>query len=98
MAEKKFSKVPKMKKLSAEVKSEKSMDYKFDPRPTFDVDASELPQIKDWKVGEEYSIEIKVKMESLRSSIDHQSGKEKTTSCLRVTSIGVDEDSDESKE
>ena len=74
------------------------MDYKFDPRPSFSVDLKDLPQMKDFKVGEEYCLEVKVKMEDYRSSLDNQSGKEKTSASFRITSIGVDADSDETKE
>jgi len=64
-----------MKKLSDKVKTEKMTDYKYDPRPCFSVELKDLPEMSDWKVGEEYSLEVKVKMEEKRSAIDSQSGE-----------------------
>lgn len=87
---KKMIKPPKLKKLSPEMKSDKPMkEYKYDPRPTFCVDQADLPEMESWKVGEEYTLTVKVKMEEYRSSMDHDSGKEKTRGDFRIVSIGA---------
>lgn len=36
--------------------------------PTFRIDLDHIPEAKDWKIGKEYSIEMKVKMVGLSQS------------------------------
>lgn len=89
---KKMIKPPKLRKLSPEMKSDKPMkEYKYDPRPSLCVDQEDLPEMADWKVGKEYTLTVKVKMEGKNSSMDHETGKEKARGDFRVVSIGVAE-------
>lgn len=86
-------KPPKLKKLQApkprpENKQEDVISH-YDERPEFRIEGKDLPQIKDWKVDEEYMLVVKVKMEGIRSRMDD--GKEKTCGDFRIVSIGVAE-------
>lgn len=55
-------------------------DYK--PKPHLDVSSEDLPEIKDWKVGETYTIEVNAKMTSISES--EYDGKKKTTACFEI--------------
>lgn len=42
--------------------------------PSFYVNSKQMPEIDEWKVGEEYVITVKVKMNSFTSNDDAQNG------------------------
>jgi len=54
-------------------------------KPTLYVDATDLPQLKDWKVGSEYDLVLKVKMTS--QSISNYEGKGKTSGSFEVLKV-----------
>lgn len=87
-------KLPKLKKLK-DKESESDgpkMEYKYDPRPCIKLNSEDIPQISSWKVGEEYTLVMKVRMEEMSSREDMNSGgKSKTNGEFRVVSIGVSE-------
>lgn len=65
----------KLKKIKVEepkgldVVSEKAWCY-----PTLHLDTSVVPEMKDWEVGEEYEMVIRVKQKSRNESEHHTSG------------------------
>ena len=73
-------KPPKMRKVKSE--SYGSGKNKMTSDKTVSFKSSELPEIKDWKVGEDYSIKIKVTQTSTRLE-----GKEVIAS-FKVNSVG----------
>ena len=81
-----------MKKLAPASKTESSdKPYVWDPRPCLNVKKDDLPAIEDWKVGKEYDVIVRVKMEEYRSGLNSDTGKEETRAELRVIAIGVEE-------
>lgn len=43
------------------IKRLKSRKKDFDTRPSIGFDTGELPEVKDWKVGEEYEVILRIK-------------------------------------
>lgn len=85
-----------MKKLKT-VDDSHARDMKYDPRPTVDFTSDELPEIKDWKVGEEYYVLVCVKQERITTKIDDK-GKEKHCASFKVVSVKTyDEEKGEGK-
>ena len=68
------------------VKPEKGLEIgPMEPeQPTVEFDESELPQIKDWKVGETYMIQIQVKMSKLE---DEEEGLCATFDVLKIKPV-----------
>lgn len=58
-------------------------DYK--PKPHLDISSEDLPEIKDWDVGEIYTIEVKAKMTS-KSENTYNGEKPKLTACFEIQS------------
>lgn len=53
--------IPSKKKIKDEfVVSEKDGKREVDPRPEFEVNVEEFPDIKNWKTGEKYTIMMEV--------------------------------------
>lgn len=84
----------KLKKLTApaerpkeEMKKMEAGPSYWDERPTFRVEDKDLPEIKGWDTGNEYTIVMKVKMEE-KMSRDRE-GKSKTCGDFRIISIGA---------
>jgi hypothetical protein len=98
--EKKISKVPYgMKKLPTKPKVEKpNKSWHWDERPTIHVDDKELPSIKEMKVGSEIMLCIKVRVERVEDSLNHETGKTKASAALRVTEIGVMDEMEKEEE
>ncbi len=79
-------KAPRMKKLADKEKPmEPKVSSGWDPRPDIRFTDKELPAIKNWKVGKEYMLVVKVKMKS------HDSREEGTSAQFIVVSVGSEE-------
>lgn len=63
--------------------------------PYLSFSAKEFPEIKDWKVGEEYTLELVVRMTgySEHKSLDQKQSDARGT--FEVTQVGVDADTSE---
>ena len=71
--------------MSIESPSKKDMFY-----PHLDLDSKQLPEIKDWKVGQKYRLIIEVK--ATRKAMNEREGKEaKEDMCFEIHKIGVGE-------
>lgn len=53
-----------------------SEDYMLSYPPSFQANAKQIPEITDWKVGEEYTIVVKVEMKRMSS---YDNGTKKST-------------------
>ena len=60
-------------------------------KPTFQITAKELPDIKNWKVGQTYTMEVKAKQISYR--VDNN----ETSASFEIVSIKPEKESDETK-
>ena len=66
-----------------------------DPRPQITIDSNQLKDIAEWKVGETYTVGMKIKMISTR--LEDVSSGDRHIANFVITHIGVDAD-DESDE
>lgn len=89
------TKVPKgFKKLTpTQESSSNNKEWKWDPRPSIDFKQDDLPEMKEWEVGKDYTIEVRVKMERYSSSMNSESGKTETGACFRI--LGVKAEAEE---
>lgn len=69
------------------------MDRDIDYKPTLHVSDKDLPEIKKWKVGEEYEIIIKVTQKSA-SVIELPNGEQQVNASFEVTDMVIPDDSD----
>lgn len=84
-------KAPKLKKLKAEMVKSTS-EYEYDDRPSISFKENELPEIKDWTVGKEYDVKIRVKMmDSGINEYGREEDKGKIRAGFRVVAVGVGE-------
>lgn len=60
-----------------------------------DLDATLLPDIKDWEVGKTYDIELKVKMVSQRQNDPYDGGEKEMSAGFTIVSAKTDSDADE---
>lgn len=87
-------KAPKMRKLADKEKPmESKISSGWDPRPDVSFTDKELPAIKDWAVGKEYVLVVKVKMKR-NEEIE---GKGHTARFI-VVSVGAEEKEPKSEE
>lgn len=93
----KMEKPPKgMVVLSTKPKVENpNKAWHWDERPTIEVDEHEFPSIKEMKVGDEFVLKLKVRVERVEDRLNGETGKTKASGSLRVTAIGKDDDSEE---
>ena len=83
-----------MKTLQEPKKSNMMVDGPMERMlPSFSINEKQLPDIKNWKVGEKYEMEIEVEMTSISKS-QYRTG-EPITASLKVTKIGVTDTEDE---
>lgn len=87
----KIKKAPPMKKLQDKAtdppfSSEKSRTY--DPRPTFEIPETALPEIKKWNVDEKYPLNMEVEMIGINEK-DYGPYKGKKCATFRIVSIGT---------
>lgn len=72
--------------------------------PTLHLDETDLPEIRDWKVGETYTVVLKVKQTGLHKGDMMDGGKGKFSADFKVESVSVEgedspkEDAGESKD
>lgn len=78
---------PKSKAVAVKGYTSESID---DYKPTFTLTTKDLPDIADWKVGETYEINLKVKQVSL--SQDNYDGQNKTRASFEIQSASTGED------
>jgi len=58
--------------------------------PHLDLNSEQLPEIKDWKVGQKYTLVVEVK--ATRKSMNEREGNEaKEDMCFEIHKIGVKE-------
>lgn len=66
--------------------------------PSFTINEKDLPEIKDWKVGSEYELSIKVKMSSFQKGDMYSTAKENVakpaTAKFEITEVEVDSTED----
>lgn len=87
----KITKAPAMRKLVDKATdppytSEKSRTY--DPRPTFEISETDLPEIKKWTIDSQYDLNLKVEMVGINEK-DYGPNKGKKCATFRVVSIGT---------
>lgn len=84
-------KAPKLKSIPSSVKMKKEeikVDNSYNPQPGISFSESILPEVKSWKVGESYKLEIEVKMTGSRIS-DYGHDKGEVCGEFKITKIGV---------
>jgi len=78
-----------MVKTPIKIKAKKNTEINNIPyKPTFYLSSQELPAIKDWQVGKEYELLIKVKQIALRENLDEKGGK-KFNADFEIQSIAL---------
>jgi hypothetical protein len=79
--------------LRSLAKSEPTIGVDFpskpDYRPTFSLDEKDLPELKSWKVGEKYMLEMEVEMVSASKN---EFGRSVHQARFKITKIGVEEE------
>jgi len=81
-----MKKAPKLKMLKEDKKSEWG-----DGLPTLHLDEKHLPEIKDWKIGEEYMLDVKVKMTN-HGIQDYGDNKGNINATFKIVGIAADKD------
>lgn len=93
-----MTKIPSSKTVKDEwAMTEKTGMRTEDPRPSFCLTESVFPQIKDWKVGEKYKLEVEVEQVGSRID-DYGDNKGKMVADFKISGIMVDADADEKGE
>ncbi len=66
-----------------------------EPKPEFSVTETDLPEIKDWKIGKKYTIKLSVEMVSASKGSEYDSfgeeGKEKHRARFKILSASPTE-------
>jgi hypothetical protein len=62
----------------------------FDMKPTLHVSEKQLPEIKNWKIDGEYTLEVKVRMTGIHKS--QYSDNPKTSADFTIEQIKCDDD------
>lgn len=79
--------------LKTLVKSDsvEGMDYPSKPdfRPSFSLSEKDLPEIKDWKIGQKYMLEMEVEMVSASKN---EYGRSLHQSRFKIIKIGTEEE------
>lgn len=73
--------------------AKKSSLSAFQEKPSLRIYEAELPQLKDWKIDGEYTLEVKVKLRSLGK--DEYMDDPKLWGSFRVLSVKSDDDGDD---
>lgn len=88
MAEKLNKVIPETQKSFKEMSKEKIY-------PTFQLDDEDLPDLKDWKVGEKYTLIMEVEQTSMRQGSewqgDNSKDKNKIRATFKILKVGVEE-------
>ena len=83
-----------MNKVIPETMPSLREDRKTKIYPTFQLDDEDLPEIKDWKVGEKYMLCMEVEQLSMRQGNEWQgadSKDKKVHATFKIISVGVEE-------
>lgn len=74
------------------------MDYPTNPLPEFSLDQTNLPAIKNWKVGEKYTLIVEVEMQSIgKDSFDKENELRSRFKVLKVKEANDKETNDPAK-
>lgn len=65
-------------------------DALYEPKPHLDVTDKDVSDLKNWKVGDTYKLEVTVKMTSL--STNEYNGEKTVRACFDVESVEKDGD------
>ena len=94
MAEKLNKVIPETQKSFNEMRKAKIY-------PTFQLDDEDLPELKDWKVGEKYTVIMEVEQLSMRQGSEWQGADtkdKKTYATFKILRVGVEEEKEEDYE
>lgn len=83
-----------MHKVIPETMPSMKEDMKRKIYPTFQIDDEDLPELKDWKVGEKYTLVMEVEQLSMRQGNEWQgsdSKDKKVHATFKILSVGVEE-------
>lgn len=80
------------KKASKSVSNSLMSEVDYKPKPHLDISSEDLPEIKDWKVGEIYTIEVNAKMTSITEN--EYDGNTKTTACFEIQTAESEDSED----
>lgn len=70
-------------------KASELVDYR--PKPSLSVDARDLPVIKNWKIGQTYSLSVKVKMISISEGDEYSDSDDSKLTRARFRIVKVSE-------
>jgi len=100
----KYSKPPKMtvipatktvpkEEISRELQEMKSppIERTYDPRPEFELSGDDFPEIKNWKTGEEYMVDVKILQTGSRIC-DYGDKKGQMIGTFKIIGIANDEE------
>lgn len=68
------------------MKELKSKESNYDTRPHISFNSTELPEVKDWKVGEEYKVVLQIKQTGM-DLIDYGKQKGQIRGSFTVTGV-----------
>lgn len=78
----------KMRYIKPKTFKMEMMSNEDEPRfPMIDLDVKDIPEAKDWEVGKEYEVTLKVRMRSITDSIK---GDDRV--CFDILGVETDED------
>lgn len=80
-----------------DIKEKKSEPVEYDDRPSIGFSERELPEIKDWKIGETYEITIRIEQTATRIE-DYGSKKGLICSSFRIDAVSFDSEKKEKAE
>lgn len=83
----------KMNKVIPETMPSLAENRKTKIYPTFQLDDEDLPEIKDWKVGDKYMLIMEVEQLSMRQGNEWQGAEKdkKVHATFKIISVGVEE-------
>lgn len=91
MAMKKL-KAPPIKKLKAEM-TKAAINEPYDDRPRISFKETELPEVKDWKIGETYNVIVQCEMMG-SSVMDYGNDKGKIRAEFKIVGLGMEENNE----
>ena len=88
--------MPKLKKIPIQKMDKKEAGFIEGPGswpPSFNVNDKQMPDIRNWKVGEKYTLTIEVEMKSFRDeSIADKPRKINASASFDILAYGTDDD------
>lgn len=85
----------KMKKVEGEKLNNFPTDKQVKILPTFSLTDADLPDIKDWKVGDKYTLVMEVEQISMRQGSEWQGASDKDKkvhATFKILEVGVEEE------